>query len=122
MPQKDTLDRVVYTCMLVSYRRLSPQFQFSLSGVTQVYLSQWLKLRQMGTHGVQMRGVLSCLVRLARGGAGTRDFCPVSAAIVSPVQNIFPQPNTISLIFPHRPAMSMTPVANNGNNIRLLRP
>ncbi len=25
----------------VSYRRLSPQFQFSLSGVTLVYLSQW---------------------------------------------------------------------------------
>ena len=41
MPQKDTLDRAAYTCMLVSYRRLSPQFQFSLSGVTLVYLSQW---------------------------------------------------------------------------------
>ncbi len=40
MPQKDTLDRAAYTCMLVSYRRLSPQFQFSLSGVTLVYLSQ----------------------------------------------------------------------------------
>jgi hypothetical protein len=41
MPQKDTLDSAVYTCMLISYRRLSPQFQFSLSGVTLVYLSQW---------------------------------------------------------------------------------
>ncbi len=41
MPQKDTLDRAAYTCMLVSYRRLSPQFQFSLSGVTLVYLYQW---------------------------------------------------------------------------------
>ncbi len=40
MPQKDTLDSATYTCMLVSYRRLSPQFQFSLSGVTLVYLSQ----------------------------------------------------------------------------------
>jgi hypothetical protein len=40
MPQKDTLDRAAYTCMLVSYRRLSPPFQFSLSGVTLVYLSQ----------------------------------------------------------------------------------
>ncbi len=40
MPQKETLDRAAYTCMLVSYRRLSPQFQFSLSGVTLVYLSQ----------------------------------------------------------------------------------
>ncbi len=40
MPQKDTLDRAAYTCMLVSYRRHSSQFQFSLSGVTLVYLSQ----------------------------------------------------------------------------------
>ncbi len=46
MPQKDTLDRSAYTCMLVSYRRFSPQFQFSLSGVTLVYLSQWY-LRQL---------------------------------------------------------------------------
>ncbi len=41
MPQKDTLERAAYTCMLLSYRRLSSQFQFSLSGVTLVYLSQW---------------------------------------------------------------------------------
>ncbi len=41
MPQKETLDRAAYTCMLVSYRRLSSQFQFSLSGVTLLYLSQW---------------------------------------------------------------------------------
>jgi hypothetical protein len=27
---------------VVSYRRLLPQFQFSLSGVTLVYLSRWL--------------------------------------------------------------------------------
>ncbi len=32
--------------MLVSYRRLSPQFQFSLSGVTLVYLSQWYSPRR----------------------------------------------------------------------------
>ncbi len=31
--------------MLVSYRRLSPRFQFSLSGVTLVYLSQWELLK-----------------------------------------------------------------------------
>ncbi len=37
MPQKETLDRAAYTCILVSYRHLSPQFQFSLSGVTLVY-------------------------------------------------------------------------------------
>ncbi len=54
MPQKDTLDRAAYTCMLVSYRRLLSEFQFSLSGVTLVYLSQWSKstsqrLEQGGT-------------------------------------------------------------------------
>jgi hypothetical protein len=31
--------------MLVSYRRLSPLFQFSLPGVTLVYLSQWDELK-----------------------------------------------------------------------------
>ncbi len=44
MPQKDTLDRAAYTCMLVSYRRLSAQFQFSLSADTLGYLSQWAGL------------------------------------------------------------------------------
>jgi hypothetical protein len=40
------MDSAVYTCMLISYRRLSPQFQFSLSAVTlvYVYLSQWSPL------------------------------------------------------------------------------
>jgi hypothetical protein len=41
MLKKDTLDSAAYTCILVSYQRLSPQFQFSLSDVTLVYLSQW---------------------------------------------------------------------------------
>ncbi len=41
MPQKETLDIAAYTCLLVFYRRLSPLFQFSLSAVTLVYLSQW---------------------------------------------------------------------------------
>jgi hypothetical protein len=40
MPQKETLDKAAYTCLLVSYQRLSAQFQFSLSAVTLVYLSQ----------------------------------------------------------------------------------
>jgi hypothetical protein len=49
MPQKDTLDRAAYTCMLVSYRRLSSQFQFSLSGVTLVYcISMLLTLPVLG--------------------------------------------------------------------------
>jgi hypothetical protein len=40
MPQKETLDKAAYTCLIVFYRRLSPLFQFSLSAVTLVYLSQ----------------------------------------------------------------------------------
>jgi hypothetical protein len=41
MPQKETLDKAAYTCLLVSYRRLSAQFQLSLSAETLGYLSQW---------------------------------------------------------------------------------
>jgi hypothetical protein len=41
----------------------------------------------MGTQRVQMKGVLSWLVRLAFR-AGTRDFCSALAALVGPVQNI----------------------------------
>ncbi len=58
LPQKETLDRAAYTCMLVSYRRLPPQFQFSLSGVTLVYLSQWFlvvlldRVEQLGSYGM----------------------------------------------------------------------
>ncbi len=48
-----------------------------------------LKLRQVGSQGVHMKGVLPWLVRWACRGAGTRDFCPASAALVGPVQNIF---------------------------------
>jgi hypothetical protein len=39
--QKETLECCVHLYAFVSYRRLSPQFQFSLSGVILVYLSQW---------------------------------------------------------------------------------
>ncbi len=46
-----------------------------------------LKLRQMGTQRVHMKGVLTLLVRWARR-AGTIDFCPALAALVGPVQNI----------------------------------
>ncbi len=46
----------------------------------------------MGSYGVQMKGVLPWLVRRALR-AGTRDFFPALASLVSPVENIF---------FPHR--------------------
>jgi hypothetical protein len=41
MPQKKTLDKAAYTCLLVSYQRLSAQFQSSLSAVTLGYLNGW---------------------------------------------------------------------------------
>jgi hypothetical protein len=47
-----------------------------------------LKLRQMGTYRVKMKGVIPWLVRWACR-AGTRDFYPALAALVRPVQNIF---------------------------------
>ncbi len=40
-PQKATLDSMRTLSWFVSYRRLSAQFQFSLSADTLVYLSQW---------------------------------------------------------------------------------
>jgi hypothetical protein len=55
-----------------------------------------LKLRQMGTHGVHMEGVLPRLVCLAYR-ACTTDFVLFLAALVGPGQNIFPLPYTISL-------------------------
>jgi hypothetical protein len=50
----------------------------------------------METQRVQMKGVIPWLVRWACH-AGTRDFCPAPAALIGPVQNIFPSPYTISL-------------------------
>ncbi len=54
------------------------------------------KPRWMETQRVQMKGVLSWLVRWACR-AGTRDFCSALAALVGPVQNIFSPPYTISI-------------------------
>jgi hypothetical protein len=47
--QKETMDKAAYTCLLVSYRRLSAQFQFSLSADTLGYLSQCSEHRRMFT-------------------------------------------------------------------------
>ncbi len=41
----------------------------------------------MGTKRVQMKGALPWLVQWACH-AGTRDFCPASAALLCPVRNI----------------------------------
>jgi hypothetical protein len=43
-----------------------------------------MKLRQMGTQGVHMKGVLHWFVHLARR-TSTREFCPALAALVGPV-------------------------------------
>jgi hypothetical protein len=49
-------------------------------------------------------GVLPWLVHRARC-AGTRDFCPALAALVSPVQNIlFHHRTLLNFICPRRPA------------------
>jgi len=62
-----------------------------------------LKLRAMGTYGVQMKGVLPWLVLWARL-AGTRDFIlPSLAALVGPVQNILFLAH-YHFLCPHRPA------------------
>jgi hypothetical protein len=72
-----------------------------------------LKLRQMGTLGVHvhMNGVLPWLVQWTCR-AGTIDFCPALAALVSHVQNIiFLTAHTLfHFISPHRPATSMQAV------------
>jgi hypothetical protein len=41
-PRRTPWTSCVHLCAFVSYRRLSPPFQFSLSAATLVYLSQWL--------------------------------------------------------------------------------
>jgi hypothetical protein len=41
-----------------------------------------------------MKGILPWLVRWA---VGSKNFCHALAALVSPVQNIFPSPYTIAL-------------------------
>ncbi len=61
-------------------------------------------MRQMGTHGVQMKGVIPWLIRLARR-ADKKYFYPDLAALVSPVQNIFfPHLTLFRFNCPHRPA------------------
>ncbi len=67
-----------------------------------------LKLRQMGTHGVHMKGVLPWLVHWACR-AGTRNFCPTLAALeVDKVQNI---------LFPRRIPTSFVPIGRAASPI-----
>ncbi len=66
MPQKETLDRAAYTCMLVSYRRLPPQFQFSLSGVTLVYCISMVFRHEAGS--LKMNTALEYSTRVVQEG------------------------------------------------------
>ncbi len=50
-----------------------------------------------------MKGVLPWFIRWACC-AGTRDFCSALAALVETVQNIFPSPNTISILLTPSPS------------------
>ncbi len=68
MPQKETLDRAAYTCMLVSYQRLPPQFQFSLSGVTLVYCISMVCLVPAGLFCQNTGSVSARCVGAGRGG------------------------------------------------------
>ncbi len=67
------------------------------------WLLQTIKLRQMGTQGVHMKGVFPWLVSWVLR-ASTTYFCPALAPLVAPVQNIFSSPYTISVQCSHHPA------------------
>jgi hypothetical protein len=52
-PEGHPGQRCVHLYASVSYQRLSPQFQFSLSAITLVYLSRWGRLCvEIGKRGV----------------------------------------------------------------------
>jgi len=61
-----------------------------------------LKLRWMGTQRGHMIGVLPWLVGWTRR-AGTKDFCPALAALVSQIQNIIFHRTLFHFNSPHRP-------------------
>jgi hypothetical protein len=60
MPQKDTLDDVAYTCMLVSYHRHSPQFQFSVCcySIVSISMNRTLLDKVVFAHYVKKFAVL----------------------------------------------------------------
>ncbi len=73
-----------------------------------VYGTEWrersyglwlLELKAKGTQRVHMIGVLPWLIRWALH-TGRRDFCPVVASLVGPVQNIFLTVHYFSLFVP----------------------
>ncbi len=105
-PQKAILDSLCTLSWFVSYRRLSSQFQFSLSAGTLEYLSHWLILRQMGTLGVLYIRKGSSLLGLLGSSCRYNSFLScLSYSIVNPVQNIsFPRCTLFHCISPHHPA------------------
>ncbi len=105
-PQKAILDSLRTLSWFVSCRRLSSQFQFSLSAGTLEYLSQWLILRQMGTLGVLYIRKGSSLLGLLGSSCRYNSFLScLGYSIVNPVQNIsFPRRTLFHCISPHHPA------------------
>jgi hypothetical protein len=58
-PQNATLDSKRTLSWFVSYRRLSSQFQFSLSAITLGYLSQWFQSTPFLPHvGVSVNSLM----------------------------------------------------------------
>ncbi len=76
MPQKDTLDRAAYTCMLVSYRCLSAQFEFSMFADT---LGFYLNGRGYRPGGV---GTVCCLCGAVSGATGSVPKLLIQAGLV----------------------------------------
>jgi hypothetical protein len=86
-------------CMQLFANTLKEQLVDCTRAYKEGYPGSLLKLSQMGTQGVHMKGVVPWLVRWARRAA-TRYFCPALVALVGLVQ-IFSSPYTISLhLFP----------------------
>ncbi len=86
-PQKATLDSLCTLSWFVSYRRLSSQFQFSLSAVTLEYLSQcpwppslWCCTRIILT---VHRETLTQYITFKRGGDGSLYSCNCLATLTS---------------------------------------
>ncbi len=79
-PQKATLDSLRTLSWFVSYRRLSSQFQFSLSAVTLEYLSQWLALIAIS---------LACLVAHWNSCGGSWKWVTILPILVRTVLLLF---------------------------------
>jgi hypothetical protein len=82
----------IHLYAFISYRRLAPQFQFSLSSVTLVYQSQWYLQsfrKQCRVGGVEGLSLLPSLCSLPFQGPKSLDF----QGLPLPMARIFPHQN-----------------------------